>query len=226
MSLWLKGITVLIFRRGKHRCFRNQTLITTFSLGCSDRFRGLCPKEEYRPVVLKFHISCFFSPCTFWSIMEERKSTNHYSSTGLVFWTCTQVNLPDEYSLTVSGKTADSESAGLTVELKIDVKEQQTDWGMEGNLDIRAEQITLCPSASVNNSHQSHLSSHTVLYAVYWIGDIWSIPMETVMNLKSYTSPPPLNNFLAILYHFRYWNIQLLYADTFYMSCLIIPSKV
>lgn len=35
------------------------------------------------------------------------------------------------------------ESVGLTAELKIDVKEQQRNGGMEGNLKIRAEQITM-----------------------------------------------------------------------------------
>lgn len=42
----------------------------------------------------------------------------------------TQVHLPGYYCWTVSRKTADLESAGLTVELKIDVKEQQRE--MEG----------------------------------------------------------------------------------------------
>lgn len=49
------------------------------------------------------------------------------------------------------------ESVGLTVELEIDVKKHLRDGGMEGNLDIKVEQITSFPFFCLQHKHLCHI---------------------------------------------------------------------
>lgn len=85
-------------------------------------------------------------------VVQGKRSRVHHSSTGLVLHAESHTFTHTHTSQAITVWRCQErqqiwvlESVGLTVELKIDVKKRQRDGGMEGNLDIIVEQITLCP---------------------------------------------------------------------------------